>query len=365
MKTFLFCIFLVSYSLLNAQETQQTLSEKDSSTYIIRLNDNTSLSGKILERTKSEIIFQDITIGKVTIPLSKIEKMTKLTGEQLCILTTNDGKTFTGLLLYQNDVEATIRTESLGEITIANNKIREIKPIEKEQVVNGRYYFTNPHPTRYFFGPSAIPLKKNEGYYQNAYILANSVQIGVSDNFSMGGGVVIPFLFFITPKVGAKIAEKVYVGGGLLAATTISANMPFGIAVGYGTFTYGTTEHSFSVNAGWGAVKEESYNYMTSSSNTEWKMAKKPMFSVSGMVRVAPKVALITENWFFAGKKYDYNSPYDPVTYEYDFEYKYFSVITMGFRLMGEKNSFDIAVAFPSIDGETLGIPDLDYVFKF
>ena len=112
-------------------------------------------------------------------------------------------------------------------------------------------------------------------------------------------------------------------------------------------------------------MKEEKYSYdpitYTDNSTTSWEMAKRPMFSLSGMIRLAPKLALVTENWFFATK--DYKEVYP--LYTNDYEYKYCSVFTFGFRIMGEKNSFDLAIAVPSIEGETFGIPYLDYVFKF
>ena len=36
----------------------------------------------------------------------------------------------------------------------------------------------------------SIGLKKGEAYYQNAYVLANSVNIGITDNISLGGGIL-------------------------------------------------------------------------------------------------------------------------------------------------------------------------------
>ena len=359
-------IVLAFFTIAKAQEISQDAVVTDTSmTYLIKLDDHTTLTGKITSRTNTEINFIDITIGKVTIPVKKVVKLVPLSGEQLCILTTNDGKTFTGLLVAHNDTELKLKTESLGILTISNSKIRDIKLIEKEQMVNGRYYFPNPHPTRYFFGPSAIPLPKGEGYYQNAYVLANSVQAGVTDNFSMGGGVVIPFMFFITPKLGYKVGENTYVGGGILAATTISSEIPFGIGIGYGSFTMGNNENSFTINAGWGAMKEREYTYdpisFTDRTTTSWSMAKRPIFSLSAMIRLAPKVAMVTENWFFATKDYENVYP----LYQSDYEYRYHSVFTFGFRIMGEKNSFDLALAVPSFEGQTIGIPYLDYVFKF
>ena len=357
-------IFLLSIVFicirLNAQDTIPGTKVSDTATfYLIKLIDNTSLTGKIIERNSKEIVFLDITIGKVNIPIGKIQKINSLSGSQYCLVTTTDGKQFSGLIIRQNENEIIIKTESLGEIAILNSKIREIKLASKEQFVQGKYYFPNPHPTRYFFGPSAIPLEKSEGYYQNAYLLSNCVQIGVSDNFSLGGGTVIPFLFYITPKIGYKVGKGVYLGGGILAATSISSEFSVGLAVAYGSLTFGNKENNFTINGGWGFIKQEIYYAQTNNSDYKWTAAERPMFSLSGALRIAPKVALISENWIFAVKEYDYNS----LTNAY--KNKYQSVLSFGFRLMGEKNSFDIAVAIPSIEGETIGLPYLDYVFKF
>jgi hypothetical protein len=329
--------------------------------YLIKLNDNTALSGKIIERNSNEIIFDDITIGKVIIPIKKIEKISAVSGNQYCILTTHDGKKFSGQIVNQNDKELILKTESLGNISIPNSKIREIKLAEKEQFYHGQYFFPNPHSTRYFFGPSAIPLEKGEGYYQNAYVLSNSVQVGVTDHFSMGGGVVIPFLFFLTPKFGYKVAKNVYLGGGLLVAASFIPDMHVGLGVGYGSITLGNKENNFTLNAGWGFSKSETYNSSTQNYDYKWKYAKKPMFSINGAVRIAPKLSLITENWIFATEQYTYDSVTNTETYES----KYSSIISFGFRIMGEKNSFDIAMAIPTVEGQTFGLPYLDYVFKF
>lgn len=355
-------VFILFGQRIVAQEILQKNATADTSaTYLIKLTDKTVLSGKILERNSDEIVFYDLTIGKVVISTKKIEKITQLSDNQYCLLTTNDGKTFTGMILSQNDKEITIKTESLGNVTISKNKISNIKMFEQEQIVNGKYFLPNPHPTRYFFGPSAIPLEKGESYYQNAYVLANSVQTGITDHFSIGGGIVIPFLFFVTPKVGFKVADKVHIGAGILAATTVSSNIPFGIGVAYGSVTFGSKENNFTINAGWGALKQENYNNQTNTYKRAWELSKKPMFTFSGMVRVAQKCSLVSENWVFATK--DYNDMYASFN---SYSYNYHAVISGGLRLMGEKNSFDLAIAMPMVGGGKIyGVPYIDYVYKF
>ncbi len=366
MKAVIFFASLVFCTMANAQETSLIIPQSDSlSIYIIKLNDNTELSGKIIEKTSSEIVFYDITIGKVKIPLSKVKSITRHTGDMYCILTTNDDKTFTGLIVSQNEKEVTLKTESLGDLVISNTKIKDIKIVEKDEIVNGKYFFPNPHPTRYFFGPSAIPLKKGEGYFQNAWILANSVQLGVTDHFSIGGGMVIPFLFFITPKFGYKVADYVHVGGGLIIASTISKDANFGVGAAYGSVTLGSLENNFTINAGWGAVKEANsvYNTQTQSykESSAWTLSKRPMFTFSGMARIARKFAIVSENWVFSTKDGNYNYSTGRTTYTHT----YHTVLSAGFRFLGEKNSFDFGLAVPVIKESTIGIPYLDYVFKF
>jgi len=360
MRPIFFLIFLSICLISNAQDTSIISIVDTSSVYFIKLVDNTTLSGKIIERNNSEIIFNDITIGKVTIPVNKIEKFTQISGNQYCIITTHDGKKFTGLIISQNEIELGLKTESLGVISIPNSKIREIILVDKTQLVGGKYLFPNPYPTRYFFGPSAIPLEKGEGYYQNAYVLANGVQFGVTDHFSIGGGIVIPFMFFITPKVGYKLGKNVYLGGGILVGSSFIPDLNLGLGVGYTSLTLGNKENNFTINAGYGFSKQEVINAQTYSSNYEWQFVKMPMFSFSGALRLAPKLSLISENWVFPLKRYEYNA-----NNQQSLSYKYGGIYSFGFRIMGEKNSFDIAIAIPSFEGETVGLPYIDYVFKF
>jgi hypothetical protein len=68
---------------------------------------------------------------------------------------------------------------------ILESKIRKLEILKTDRFIKGQYWFENPNATRYLFGPTAIPLKKGEGYYQNTYIILQSFNIGVSNNFSI------------------------------------------------------------------------------------------------------------------------------------------------------------------------------------
>jgi len=265
-----------------------------------------------------------------------------------------NGKIIRGQLLQKSESDVSVATDDLGKVTVAWSTIKSLNVISKNE--NDR--FTNPHSSRYFFGPSAIPLKKGDKYYQNALILLNSFQAGITDHFSMGGGFVVPFAIFITPKIGYQVAEKVHMGGGILFATSLIRDFNFGVGVAYGSLTYGTKEHNFTLNAGLGAVNQ---NTGMGSEDYSWKFANKPMFTLSGMTRISKRAMLITENWIFSTKTVNY----DGATGQYQNTVnQYNGILSIGLRLLGERSALDAGFLSPSVGGPS-AIPYLAYNLKF
>jgi hypothetical protein len=213
--------------------------------------------------------------------------------------------------------------------------------MDPETLEEGEPGFENPNATRYLFGPSAIPLKKGEGYYQNVFVVLQSFNYGITKNFSIGAGfdVITPFVrevppfFFITPKASFKVAEKVHLGGGLLYANTAAFELA-GFGIGYGIFTYGTVENNITAGLGWGYI--------------EGDITDGPIITVSGMARVSRRLGLVSENWIV---------PVDG----------YYGVFSYGLRFMSEKITVDLAfINNPDIFSEIfIGIPYVDFVIKF
>jgi hypothetical protein len=79
----------------------------------------------------------------------------------------------------------------------------------------------NHHASRYAFAPSAYPVPKGGFYYQNYNVLANDVQIGITENASLGMGYGLPLFAYMTPKISTALTDKVRVGLGDLAATSM------------------------------------------------------------------------------------------------------------------------------------------------
>ena len=353
MKNYMVALFLFVSLVASAQQkpTFYSIRVKDQGTWLV----------KILERKAQTIILEDLILGKSTLSNAQISEE-KLIQEDLYIeLGLVNDQSVVGILQDFQAASLQILTEKTGLLDISRSQIKSIQRIEKEQIQGGTYVFPNPHPTRYFFGPSAIPLKKGEKYFQNAYILANSMQVGLTDHLSIGGGVVIPFLFFVTPKIGYQVSEHVHVGGGILLANSFIKDLNLGVGVAYGSLTLGSKEYNVTLNAGWGATKQNSYDPVTYQSSSSWGM-EKPMFTLSGMTRISKRCMLITENWLFSVKEYTY----DPVGNTNGTQSTTNGIMSGGVRIMWKKTSLDAGILSPIGGGApAMGIPYLDYVIKF
>jgi hypothetical protein len=355
------CLALSSF-VYGQNETNKTPQGSSPSNFTIILKDQFILTGNKISENESTILFRDFTLGEISLLKSNILKISELKGELYVELILNDGKTILGKLVSKSESALRISTQNLGQITLSKSAIKSIKIIEESEIKNGQYLFPNPHPTRYFFGPSAIPLKKGEKYFQNAYLLSNSIQVGLSDQVSIGGGVVVPFLFYVTPKFGKKISENIHVGGGILIASSLISNLNLGVGVAYGSLTLGSKENNITLNVGWGATKGDSYDALTNTTKTSWNFANKPMFTISGMTRISRRCMLVSENWFFAVNEYTY----DAQMQANGVKSNYNGILSGGLRIMLEKSSFDFGILSPmGSSTSAMGIPYVDYVIKF
>lgn len=207
---------------------------------------------------------------------------------------TVDGNSFIGTIAEQDSEKIMLKTEKLGVITLRRADIRKMNVITPAKFKDGKYWFDNPQATRYFYSPNGYGLKKGEGYYQNIWVLFNSAAVGVTDNFSIGVGLVPLFLFggtstpaWITPKVSFPVTkDKVQIGAGALIGAVIGEeNTGFGIL--YGLTTFGSRDNNVTLGLGYGYAGGE--------------MADSPMININGMFRTGARGYFLTENYIFSG----------------------------------------------------------------
>jgi len=285
------------------------------------------------------------------------------------VFTLVDGTKVIGTFLGKTTDQLFVRTASIDRLEIAFSKIKSITIASETQLKKGIAWISNPNPTRYFFAPSAYNLKKGEGYYQNSYLFLNSVNYGLTDYFSIGGSLelISTFtsisdgkfdpIFLITPKVGFNVSPKLNVGAGALIVSIPNfededngdMDFPeeddedrrrFGAGIGYGLATYGDIERNVTLGVGFGFFDKE--------------FAKRPIITLNGLMRVGPKMALVTENWMI------------PVT-DWEENRDYFEIVTYGVRFFGEKLSVDLGFLNNRnvVEELIIGVPYVDFVVKF
>ncbi len=206
---------------------------------------------------------------------------------------TKDGNEYLGTIVAEDEVKIILRTQNLGEITLFRSDIVRISGMETGKTVNGAFWSSNPQATRYYWIPNGYGLKKGESYYQNVWIFFNQVATGITDNFSIGGGVVPLFLFagaqtpvWITPKVSFPVVkDKINLGAGALAGTVVGLD-DGGFGMLYGLSTFGSRDKNLTVGLGWAFAGGS--------------IANAPTLSVAGMIRTGPRGYILTENYFIA-----------------------------------------------------------------
>ena len=205
-------------------------------------------------------------------------------------ITTMDVNDFLGTINSVTQDYIEVKTNLLGLIKIPISTIKSIEEVEIESIIDGELWFKNPQSTRYFFSPNAYG-PSGESYYQNVWVLFNQVVFGVSDNFTIGAGIVPLFFFagasspvWITPRLSIPI-EKERVGlaaGGLFGTVMGEEQSGFGIL--YGITTFGNRDSNVSIGLGYGYAGGD--------------FADAPTISFSGMWRTGPRGYFMTENYY-------------------------------------------------------------------
>ena len=144
----------------------------------------------------------------------------------------------------------------------------------------------NHHASRYAFAPSAYPVPKGGFYYQNYNVLANDVQIGITENASLGMGYGLPLFAYMTPKISTAISDQVRVGLGDLAATSmfLPSEDAIRLNIAYGSLTYGSTRNNASLSLGYLSGNKLATNSF--------------VLNGGGMYSISPNIYLVGEVWF-------------------------------------------------------------------
>lgn len=350
-------VFFFTFSGLRSQTTTPTLITAN-------LSDGTKIWGILNKENETELTVFDFNLGEVRITKKDVKGEEREKLETMMMIETVNNISYFGLVTGANATTLMMKTALLDTIEIQLNTISKISVLGSYVNRKGKNWFVNPNSTRYFFAPSAIPLKKREGYYQNAYLLANSVNVGLTNNITIGGGVVIPLLFYVTPKISFPVRKNLYLGAGILFTQSFLTDFHLSAGIGYGLVTVGNPEHNLTMGLGYGYSKFDN----------SYKATSMPIVTLNGMTRIGRRLSLITENWLIPRSEYtEEYTTYDSAGMAYfetvNIKKDYYSVAaSLGLRFMlNTKTSIDFSVVGINTNpkGNYLVLPYLDFVYKF
>jgi hypothetical protein len=187
----------------------------------------------------------------------------------------------------------------------------------------------DPNTTRLVLGPTARPLPKGSVSLGIHGFVLPSVQVGITDRVSIGGGTPLMFPltterpFWITPKIALVDRPGTQVAIG--AVQTMNLN---GAGVAYAVTTTGTTRRSITAGAGVAYSRGG---------------GRSLVLMLGGDRQVRRRMKLVTENYYFSGS----------------------GVLSAGVRFFDQRKSLDVALAAP-INSYFYGVePTLSFVYRF
>lgn len=245
-------------------------------------------------------------------------------------LVLKDGSRLFGRIERENDQEVVFRTQSGATVTASRTEIVSLRLV-KGRLERGEFVRADVHRSRLFFAPTGRSLEKGQVSVGVFEFIAPFVQVGVTDNFSIGGGTPLVFgiedfdrPFWITPKYRILNTGKVQAAVGVLHVFDTSEGDSAGIAYGVGTF--GSSDNAITVGGG-----------VAYSGDSRGGIAM-----IGGERRVHRNMKLITENYIWQDGG---------------------GILSGGVRFMGERLSADLALAKPINEGYVFPVVNFVYVF--
>lgn len=232
-------------------------------------------------------------------------------------LVLNDGSIKEGVFVSMDDEVVVLVLPDLGQTRFPKHLIQAFTDIEPTQQRahdgTSRAFDINPQSSRYFFAPSGMQLRANEGYFQSNIGL-NSVSYGLTDGFTLGG--IVSFLGGGgTIKVGTPIGEKAYVSVGGIGFSDFYGILDRPLGLAFANVTFGDEVANFTVNVGFGSKTDQGQVYRDIAIDTmyvgfdfvEYQLLPAEVAPVEGrpfivnmsaMTPMAPSRWIITENYF-------------------------------------------------------------------
>ena len=248
-----------------------------------------------------------------------------------------DGSRFYGQVESVADDTIVFRTVGGAQVTVSRADIVLLRRARGRINEASEFIPADPNATRLFFGPTGRGLAAGSGYVGVYELFMPFVQVGVTNRISVGGGTPLFFggdtshPFWFTPKVQVYTGTSAEVAVGVMHITAFDDDEDYSVGIAYGVSTFGTSDRSITVGAGWG------YTYEDDDSGGG------AMGMVGGEYRVSRRLKVITENYVFENG----------------------GILSLGVRFIGDRLSADLALVLPVDGDDAFVFPMVNFVWTF
>jgi hypothetical protein len=193
-----------------------------------------------------------------------------------------DGTRIVGRIIGETDEQLEVATPSGATMRFPRAAVESITSRSAGDNV------PDPNDSRLFFAPTGRPLRKGTGQFTVHELMFPGVSYGLTDNVTLMGGVsIIPGLgldqqlFYVAPKVGARVSDRFAVSAGYLFARVAEEGFENGAGIGFAVATLGGSDNSFT--GGFGLA------------HSEGEVA--PILMLGGQARLGRRLFFLSENW--------------------------------------------------------------------
>ena len=274
---------------------------------------------------------------QVAMPLGAKDTDTRVA--RLVSIALTDGTELEGTIIQETETHVLIETLAGLEIKIPRASI-----VAMRKARTRAFFRHDPNYTRLMFAPTGRPLRRGDGYFYNHYIFFPGITYGLTEHFSLSGGVsVFPAvglndqILSVASKFGLYASDDVSLSAGMLYMRAIGGDGGIAFVVG----TKGSPDKSFTCGIGLGYIAEE---------GEDVDFAEHPVLLIGGNIRLSKSMALVSENWIITGGEVELDQ----------------QPLGLALRFFGPKIAVDAGVI---IVGEVLEegfpIPWLSFVYNF
>ena len=237
----------------------------------------------------------------------------------LKLFKTTNGDEIIGRIQAINPKETTILLQDGRTVVVPSYMIKSIEVAPSTQIKDGEFFYPNPHPSRYFYTPTALPMNKGELYIQSIYFLTMQIQYGVTKNLSVGFSTTIAGLPILgTAKYSFPINKNnTFALGGQFGSLSY-ASPTTRLGTGFACFTHGNAEGNITAAGGFFSNSRMKYIQHYDTIFHAWiddpNIKKRvtdysPAFSICGNKRLSKNISIMGEFWYLSKSKIFFGGP--------------------------------------------------------